>query len=72
MLEMVQLSPLNMLLILAASTLAILGIVLGWRHSTYTRKLVRFALSLLLALALFLIFFNRLFPPVSSYVVIDP
>jgi len=72
MLEMIHLSPLNMSLIFATMMAGVLGAVWGWRHSAHTRKLIRFALLLLLVITLLLLIFNRLFPPVSSYVVINP
>ena len=72
MAEMMQLSPMNMSLIFVVVCSVLIGCLWGWRHSIYTRRLARFAMSLLFALALFLILFTRLFPPVSSYVVIAP
>ncbi len=50
MAEMIQLSPMNMALILAVISSGLIGCLWGWRHSIRTRKLVKFSLLLLFVL----------------------
>jgi hypothetical protein len=62
MLEMSQLSPINMILILVVIVVSLSGVWWGWRHSACTRRLVKFAALILLVLTS-IAFLWRVFAP---------